>query len=72
VRAGGAIVGTVTVASVQGQVLTGEDRTLHVRLNRLHLLAGGLALLLGLLVAVLLAPPLARPLQRLTSAARRM
>ena len=72
VTVGGHVVGTVTVAPVQGQVLTGEDRSLHARLNRLHLLAGGLALLLGLLAAVLLAPALARPLRRLTESARRM
>ena len=72
ITVGEQVVGTVTVAPVQGQVLTGEDRSLHARLNRLHLLAGGLALLLGLLAAVLLAPALARPLRRLTESARRM
>ena len=60
ITVGGQVVGTVTVAPVQGQVLTGEDRSLHARLNRLHLLAGGLALLLGLLAALLLAPAPAR------------
>jgi signal transduction histidine kinase len=72
ITVGGSEVGTVTVAPVQGQVLTGEDRTLHSRLNRLHLIAGGVALLLGLLAAVLMARALARPLRRLTDAARRM
>ena len=72
VRAGGRAVGLVTVAPVQGQVLTGEDRNLHARLNRLHLLAGILAVVLGLLAAVVVAPALARPLRRLTEAARRM
>lgn len=65
-------VGTVTVAPEQGEVLTGEDRSLHERLNSLHLLAGGLALALGLLAAGALAPALARPLRGLTTAARRM
>ena len=65
-------VGTITVAPVQGQVLTGEDRSLNDRLNELHLLAGGLALALGLLVAGGMAPALARPVRRLTDAAGRM
>jgi signal transduction histidine kinase len=69
---GGRIVGAVTVAPVQGQVLTGQDRSLHDRLDRLHLLAGGLAIVLGLLSAGLMAPALARPVRRLTEAARRM
>ncbi|MBK5230057.1 MAG: hypothetical protein JJE27_02680, partial [Thermoleophilia bacterium] len=45
---GGEMAGTVIAAPVRGTLLTGEDRTLHDRLNRLHLLAGALALLLGL------------------------
>lgn len=69
---GGRRVGTVTVAPVAGQVLTGEDRALRDRLNSLHLIAGGLALALGLLAAALFAPALARPLRRLTAAARRI
>jgi len=65
-------VGLVTVAPQQPDVLTGEDEALQHRLNRLHLLAGGLALTLGLLAAAVMAPALARPLRRLTGAARRM
>ena len=65
-------VGTVAVAPVNGEVLTGEDRLLHDRLNHLHLLAGGLALALGLLAAAIFAPALTRQLSRLTGAARRM
>lgn len=68
----GANVGTVTVTPVGGQILTGEDRSLHSRLATLHLIAGAVALVLGLLAAVLLARALARPLHRLTEAARRM
>jgi len=66
------VVGVVTVSPIRGQVLGSEDRSLHRRLNRLHLLAGGLAIALGLLAAGLLAPALARPLRRLTQAARTM
>jgi signal transduction histidine kinase len=69
---GGSDVGKATVAPVQGQALTGEDRTLHDRLNTLHLIAGGVALLLGLIAAWLIARALAQPLRRLTNAARRM
>jgi signal transduction histidine kinase len=65
-------VGEVSVAPLSGEVLTGDDRALRARLDHLHLLAGGLALLLGLLVAAVFAPALARPLRRLTAAARRM
>jgi two-component system sensor histidine kinase BaeS len=72
VLVGGQAVGAVAVAPLRGEVLTGEDRTLHDRLNSLHLLAGALALTLGLLAAVLVAPALARPLRRLTGAARRI
>ena len=65
-------VGAVTVAPVNGEVLTGEDRQLHNRLNHLHLLAGALALALGLLAAAIFAPALTRQLGRLTGAARRI
>jgi signal transduction histidine kinase len=62
----------VTVTPIRGQVLTGEDRSLRHRLNRLHLLAGALALALGLITAGVMAPALARPLRRLTDGARKM
>jgi two-component system sensor histidine kinase BaeS len=68
----GAVVATASVSPIRGQVLGGEDASLHRRLNRLHLLAAGLALALGLLAAGLLASALARPLRRLTHAARAM
>lgn len=72
VRVAGATVGTVDVAPIGGSALTAEDRRLHHRLNRLHLLAGLLALGLAGGAAVLVAPVLARPLRRLTEVARRM
>ena len=68
----GRVVGTVTVAPAGGTEEADEDRALHDRLNRLHLLAGGLALALGLVVAVVMAPALARPLRRITEEARMM
>ena len=68
----GRVVGTVTVAPAEGAEEAAEDRSLHDRLNRQHLLAGALALALGLLVAAALAPALARPLRRITDEARMM
>jgi signal transduction histidine kinase len=68
----GRAVGTVTVAAAEGAEEAAEDRSLHDRLNRQHLLAGGLALALGLLVAAVMAPALARPLRRVTDEARMM
>ena len=72
VRLGGELVGTVVVSPISGQVFIGEDRQLHSRLNRLHLLAGALALGVGLLAGMLLATPLARPIRRVTEVARRI
>ena len=68
----GRVVGTVTVAAAEGAEEAAEDRSLHDRLNRQHLLAGALALALGLLVAAAMAPALARPLRRITDEARMM
>ncbi len=65
-------VASVTVRPSTGDVLTGEDQALQQRLNNRHLLAAGLALLLGLAVAGLLATALTRPLRRMTRAARQM
>ncbi len=72
VRFSGRAIGRVTVIPMAGQLLTGIDRDLHRRLESLHLVAGGIALLAGLLAAILAAHELARPLKRLTVAARRM
>lgn len=69
---GGRKVGTVTLAPVRGQLLTGEERSLNSRLISLHLIAASIALVLGLAAAVLLARALSRPLHRLTDAAHRM
>lgn len=72
VTSNGQVVGYVTVAPLTGNVLTGEDQALLDSLDRRHLVAGGLALLLGLVIAVVLATTLSRPLRRLTRAARKM
>ncbi len=72
VRVNGREVGQVIVSPLSRSVLTGEDRDLHARLNHLHLLAAGLAAVLGIVASLLLARELARPIRRLTEAARRM
>ena len=65
-------VGTLALAPLQGGILTGEDRRLHERLNELHLIAAGIALLAALVLGVLLARALATPLRRLTDTAQEM
>ena len=63
-------VGSIRVAPIDPKDFGRADADLHHRLNRLHLLAGALALLLGIAVALVLAGALARPLRRLTDGAR--
>ena len=72
VVASGRRVGTLALAPLQGGILTGEDRRLHERLNALHLIAAGIALLAALVLGVLLARALATPLRRLTDTAQEM
>lgn len=72
VVARGRRVGAVSLAPLEGGVLTGEDRALHDRLEDLHLLAGALALTAALLLGVLLARALSVPLRRLTATAGEM
>ncbi len=68
----GHVVGKVAIAPAHGAVLTSEDRFLHERLNRLHLIAGALALVIGLCAAAVIARALSRPLRQLTDGARKM
>ena len=72
VVASGRRVGTLALAPLRGGILTGEDRRLHERLNELHLIAAGIALLAALILGVLLARALATPLRRLTDTAQEM
>ena len=65
-------VATIEVTPADPDAYAAEDRSLHRRLNRLHLVAAGLAALLGVVAAFLFAVPLTRPLRRLTLGARRM
>ena len=71
VTTGGRRVGELRVAP-RGALLRPEDRALRHRLDSLHLVAAGLALLLGLVAAAALAVSLTRPLRRLTERARRI
>ena len=63
---------TVTVAPASGSLYTPEERELLESLNRLHLIAGGVAIGAALVVAFLLAGTLTGPLRRLRQTAERM
>ncbi len=65
-------VGTVVVAVAGGTLLTPEEQHLRHSLDRLHLIAGGVAALAALLIALILAETLSRPLRRIRSAAARL
>lgn len=65
-------VGRLVVTPEDDAAFTAPDRDLHHRLNRLHLVAGLLAGLLGVGGAFLMAGPLARPVRRMTRGARQM
>ena len=65
-------VASVTVSPAGGALYTPEEEVLRESLNRLHLLAGGVAVAVALLVAFLLAGTLTGPLRRLRQTAERM
>ena len=69
---GGRTVGSLQAEPLDPRPFGRADTDLHHRLNRLHLLAAALALVLGIGVALLLAGALARPLRRLTEGAHRL
>ena len=64
--------GTVVVSATSGLLLTPEESNLRHSLDRLHLAAGGAAILAALLVAFLLAQALSRPLRRIRLTAERV
>lgn len=70
--AGGATVGTLQVAPVGGNLLTSADVDLRESLDRLHMVAGVIAVLIALVAALLLAQRMSAPLRRIRSAAERM
>lgn len=63
---------TVTVSPVSGDLYTPEEERLRDSLDRLHLIAGGIAIAVALLLAFLLAETLTGPLRRLRLTAERM
>jgi two-component system sensor histidine kinase BaeS len=65
-------VATVTVSPASGALYTPEEEHLRHSLDRLHLIAGGVATALALLFAFLLAGTLTGPLRRLRRTAERM
>lgn len=65
-------VGTVTISPASGALYTPEEEQLRRSLDRLHLIAGGVAIAAALLVAFLLAATLTGPLRRLRQTAERM
>ena len=71
-RLGGRRVGSVTISPESGQLFTPEERDLRRSLDRLHLIAGGAAIVAALVVAFLLAETLTRPLRQLRQGAERM
>lgn len=68
----GATVGTLQVAPVGGSLLTPADIDLRDSLDRLHMLAGAIAVLIALLAALVLAQRMSAPLRRIRLAAQRM
>jgi signal transduction histidine kinase len=70
--ANGRRLGTITVAVAGGSLLTPEEQHLRHSLDRLHLIAGGIAAAAALLIALLLAETLSRPLRRIRAAADRL
>lgn len=65
-------VGTILLEPASNGFVMREDQSLASRLDRLHLLAAALALLLGVLAAPLIASALTRPLRRIVVAANRL
>jgi two-component system sensor histidine kinase BaeS len=65
-------VASVTVSPVGGALYTPEEERLRESLDRLHLIAGGVAITAALIFAFLLAATLTGPLRRLRQTAERM
>lgn len=65
-------VGAILLEPTDNGFVMREDKSLADRLDRLHLLAAALALILGVLSAPLIASVLTRPLRRIAAAATRL
>lgn len=72
VEVGSRRVATVTVSSQSGALLTPDEEHLRHSLNRLHLIAGAVAIVAALLIALVLAETLSRPLRRIRAGAERL
>lgn len=68
----GRAVGTLRVAPVGGSLLSPADVNLRDSLDRLHMIAGAIAVAIALLAALILAQTISAPLRRIRSAAQRM
>jgi len=69
---GGKDVGTLRVAPVGGSLLSPADVNLRDSLDRLHMIAGAIAVAIALLAALILAQTMSAPLRRIRAAAQRM
>lgn len=69
---GGRRVGTLHAAPVGGGLLSPADVNLRDSLDRLHMIAGAIAVAIALIAALLLAQTMSAPLRRIRSAAQRM
>ena len=72
VMSSGRQVASVTVSPVGGGLYTPEEELLRESLDRLHLVAGGVAIAAAVIFAFLLAATLTGPLRRLRQTAERM
>lgn len=68
----GSEVGTMRAAPVGGSLLSPADVDLRDSLDRLHMIAGAIAVAIALLAALLLAQTMTAPLRRIRAAAGRM
>lgn len=72
VLVGGRRVGTLHAAPVGGGLLSPADVNLRDSLDRLHMIAGAIAVAIALIAALLLAQTISAPLRRIRSTAQRM
>lgn len=68
----GGEVGTMHAAPVGGSLLSPADVNLRDSLDRLHMIAGAIAVAIALVAALLLAQTMTAPLRRIRNAAQRM
>jgi two-component system sensor histidine kinase BaeS len=69
---GGRQIGTVTVSTADGALLTPEEQALEGSLDQLHLIAAAAAAFAALVVGLVLAEALSRPLRRIRATAERL